>query len=149
MNPGSVFYDEEFVFHDGETGKKLFVVLGTVGPTAVVVKTTSRQHSRGTTFGCQPSDRFHNFFIPDRACYLEGNTWVCLDEFYELQTRAVLQKRFDGKIKPVCTIPDEILRLIQDCALISLDISTDQHRLVTACLVECGAAPTVQAAARP
>jgi hypothetical protein len=36
MNPGSVFFDEQFAFHDGENGEKLFVVLGTVQMLSVV-----------------------------------------------------------------------------------------------------------------
>jgi len=78
VNPGSVFFDEEFAFHDGESGEKLFLVLGTVATISVVAKTTSRQNGRGTVFGCQPSDRFHNFFLPPRSCYFKKPTWICL-----------------------------------------------------------------------
>lgn len=135
MNPGSIFFDEEFAFHDGETGEKLFVVLGTVNSISVVAKTTSKQHGRGTTFGCQQNDRFHNFYLPPNSCYLKCSTWVCLDEFYELNASKVLQKRFSGKIKPVCTLEDKITRSIQDCAVLSADISTAQLKIVQACLL--------------
>lgn len=134
MNPGSVFFDEDFAFHDGETGEKLFIVLGTMNGKSVVAKTTSQQHGRGTVFGCQ-NDRFYNFFLPPRSTHLRGSTWVCLEEFYEYDHRVALQKRFDGKIKPVCIILDTILRQIQNCAAISYDISTDQLRILQACLV--------------
>lgn len=135
MNPGSIFFDEEFAFHDGESGEKLFVVLGTKGAVSVVAKTTSVQHGRGVTFGCQPTDRFHNFFIPPKATYLKKQTWVCLNEFYDLDTKVVLKKRFDNKIKPVCTLVDEIIRKIQDCALLSEDISSQQSSIISECLV--------------
>jgi hypothetical protein len=141
VNPGSVFFDEEFAFHDGETGEKLFIVMGTVGAVSVVAKTTSQQNGRGTVYGCQPNDRFHNFYLPPGSCYFKKSTWVCLDEFYELDPKAMLKKRFNGKIKPVCTIEDSILRLIQDCALISLDVTARQQEVVTACLVQTGATP--------
>jgi hypothetical protein len=135
VNPGSVFFDEKFAFHDGESGEKLFLVMGTVGAVSVVAKTTSQQNGRGTVFGCQPKDRLHNFYLPPGSCYLKKSTWICLDEFYELEPKAMLKKRFEGIIKPVCTIDNSILRPIQDCALISFDISTDQHAVVTSCLV--------------
>jgi hypothetical protein len=135
LNPGSVFFDEDFQFHDGQTGEKLFLVLGTVGPVSLVAKTTSKQHGRGLVFGCQPKDRFHNFYLPPGSCYFKTNTWICLDEFYELEHKAMLQKRFDGKVKPVCDLVPTLLRPIQDCALISSDITTAQHALVSACLV--------------
>ena len=132
MNPGSVFFDEEFTFHDGETGEKLFLVLGTVGSLSVVAKTTSQQHGRGTVFGCQPTDRFHNFFLPPGSCFFKKTTWICLDEFYELSPTKMLKKAYDGKIKPVCTIENSILRLIQDCGLVSFDISPSQSAIVKA-----------------
>jgi hypothetical protein len=31
LNPGSIFFDEDFKFHDGQAGEKLFLVLGTLG----------------------------------------------------------------------------------------------------------------------
>ncbi|WP_081582717.1 hypothetical protein [Nitratireductor pacificus] len=136
MNPGSVFFDEDFAFHDGETGEKLFVVLGTSAGTSVVVKTTSVQHGRGTAYGCQPRDRFHNFFIPPKATYLKKETWVCLNEFYEIEARKALQKSFDGKIKPVCDLAAAVIRGIQDCALQSEDISETQTDVVRSCLVQ-------------
>jgi hypothetical protein len=66
-----VFFDEDFQFHDGQTGEKLFLVLGTVGAASLVAKTTSKQHGRGLVFGCQPKDRFHNFYLPPGSCYFK------------------------------------------------------------------------------
>jgi hypothetical protein len=134
LNPGSIFFDEDFQFHDGQTGEKLFLVLGTVGSVSLVAKTTSKQHGRGLVFGCQPKDRFHNFYLPPGTCYLKESTWICLDEFYELEHRAMLQKRFNGKVKPVCELIPALLKPIQDCALISLDITSAQQAIVSACL---------------
>jgi hypothetical protein len=57
-----------------------------------------------------------------------------LDEFYELEHKAMLQKRFDGKVKPVCDLIPALLRAIQDCVLISLDITSAQRAIVSACL---------------
>ena len=57
--------------------------LGVSGSTSVVVKTTSRQYGRNS-FGCQPKDRFHNFYIPNGSSYIRGSTWVCLKELYDL-----------------------------------------------------------------
>ena len=135
MTPGSVFFDETFHFHDGETGEKLFVVLGSDASVTVVAKTTSQQHGRGVTFGCQPADRFQNFFLPPHSCYLRRATWVCLDEFYELNAGQMLAKRFSGGVKPVCTLEDQLTRQLQDCAAESLDISPKQLKAIMSCLV--------------
>ncbi|MGE4532095.1 hypothetical protein [Halomonas sp.] len=134
MTPGSVFFDTDFHFHDGETGEKLFVVLGSDTGIVVVAKTTSQQHGRGVGYGCQPEDRFPNFYLPLNSCYLKRQTWVCLDEFYELKHSAMLQKRFNGTIKPVCDLDGAITRELQQCAADSMDISQQQEAMVRACM---------------
>ena len=134
MNTGTVFYDKNFVFHDGEVGKKLFVVLGSSANRFVVVKTTSQQHGRGVQYGCQPNDRFHNFFLPHKSCGLDDSSWVCLDEFYELNGAEAIRKAIAGDIRQICTLPQHI-RLIQDCALLSLDLSEDHAEILRASLV--------------
>lgn len=136
MNIGSVFFDKKFAFHDGETGEKLFVVLGSDNGTYIVAKTTSQQHGRGVSYGCQPDDRFHNFYLPRNSCYLKACTWVCLDEFYEFGVAEVLQKRFSGTVNPVCELSSEITRQIQDCALQSLDITQNQEKIIQNCLID-------------
>jgi len=135
VNPGAVFFDRDFAFHDGESGEKLFVVLGTVNDVSVVTKTTSKQHGRGTQYGCQPTDRFHNYYLPPGSCYLKTNTWICLDEFYELNAKIMLKKRFDGVVNHICDLSPKIIRGIQECALISDDLSSAQEGIIKACLV--------------
>jgi len=136
MNPGSVFFDTAFVFNDGETGEKLFVVLGAEKGTVVVAKTTSQAYGKGINYGCQPNDRFHNFFLPQNSCYLKKSTWVCLNEFYELNQSELFQKKFSGIVRHMFDISPAITREIQDCALQSEDISLRQEGLVSSCLVD-------------
>ena len=135
MNVGSVFFDKQFDFGDGDVGRKLFIVLGTVSGISVAVKTTTQQHGRGTTFGCQLKDRFSNFFMPIGCCDLKATTWVCLDVYYELDQATVLKKHFHGIIDPICELPLDLARRIQDCALVSQDITPAQEAIVRACLV--------------
>ncbi len=135
MKVGSVFFDKAFQFHDGETGEKLFIILGTDNGVTVVAKTTSQQHGRGSQYGCQPDDRFHNFYLPLHSCYFKKPTWVCLDEFFELNHNEMLQKRFSAIINPVCDLTDPIAREIQDCALESMDITNRQEKIITQSLI--------------
>lgn len=133
MTPGSVLCDKHFSFHDGGEAKKLFVILGTLKGLYVVAKTTSKQHGRGTTYGCQPKDRFRNFYLPPNSSYLDGNTWVCLDEFYDFSAAELLKKGMDGTMWTLCTI-EAHLKALQHCALDSLDISSSQAEIVRASL---------------
>lgn len=125
-----MFYDASFPFTDGEVGKKLFVVLGSMNSVYVVAKTTSRGKAFSKNAGCQPTDRFHNYHLPDKCCDLDRATWVCLDELYELKQNEVLQKGFAGEIRPVCDLPSEFAKAIQECALAGEDITSFQERVI-------------------
>ncbi len=131
MNPGGVFVDKEFSFHDGAEAEKLFVVLGFDKGIIVVAKTTSKNHGRGITYGCQPKDRFHNFHLVANSCYLRKPTWICLDEFYELQQNKALAKRFSGVINHLCDLPSEMIKPLLECALQSDDMTAAQELIVT------------------
>lgn len=135
MQPGSVFFDSNFHFHDGDSGEKLFVILGTDNGVSVVAKTTSQPHGKGITFGCQPDDRYHNFYLPVNSCYFKKPTWVCLNEFYEFSDAQLLQKRFSGVVNHICDIPDQITKDLQQCALSSDDMTQEQDAIVTSSLV--------------
>ena len=115
-------------------GRELYRdMLGAEKIISIVAKTTSQQNGRGTVFGCQPTDRFHNFYLPPGSCYLQKSTWICLNEFYELDFKVMLRKRFEGKVNPVCTIDDHILA-VQQCALFSSHISPAQATIIMACV---------------
>lgn len=134
MNAGNVCFDRAFSFHDGAEAEKLFVVLGYDKGIIVAAKTTSQMHGRGINFGCQPKDRFHNFHLVANSCYFKKPTWVCLDEFYEMQENILLQKRFSGTVNHLCDLPPEIVKPLLECALLSDDISAAQSSIVSVAL---------------
>jgi hypothetical protein len=136
LNPGSVFFDVSFSFSDGDAGRKLFIVLGSLNAVYVVAKTTSNDKYYSAEQGCQPDDRFHNFHIPEKTCDLDGRTWVCLHELYELKQNETLQKSFGGQIKAICDLTPELTRELQDCALFSDDTTKFQQSAIEACLAD-------------
>lgn len=142
MTPGSIFFDRNFAFQDGESGEKLFVIIGTHSGTTVVAKTTSRPYGKGINYGCQPDDRFHNFHLPSNTCYLKKVTWICLDEFYEFNNAQLLQKRFSGDVNYICDLEEQIAREVQECALQSLDLSPAHGAVIQASLLASELAST-------
>lgn len=129
MVPGSIFFDRDFHFNDGESGEKLFIALGNQNGIHLVAKTTSKQHGRGTTYGCQ-ADRFFNFFLPKGSCHLKEPTWVCLNEFYLFNSGELIQKNFSGTLSAICTLDDTIFQQLVECAKLSEDISEEQLKLI-------------------
>jgi hypothetical protein len=57
-----------------------------------------------------------------------------LNELYEVMQNATLQKRFRGAIEPVCDLPAQLTRDIQDCALFSDDTTAFQQSAIEASL---------------
>lgn len=133
---GSVFLHKEFEFSNGEKAQKFFVVVGNLSGIVVAAKTTSQQHGRGIDYGCQPSDRFHNFYLPKGSCYFEKCTWICLDEFYEFSDSELFNARFTGTVKFICTLDKAHMKILQDCATQSDDITEIQENIIRSSAVK-------------
>jgi hypothetical protein len=127
MTPGTILFDKQFQFHDGEIGKKLLVILsdGKIG-FYITIKTTSQPQHKGRNEGCQSNDRYPNFFVPDGTTCLRGDSWFILNEFYELNASELDNKVSDGKITYIGNLPTDVLIELFACAIDCLDISTKQ-----------------------
>jgi hypothetical protein len=136
LKVGSIFFDTDFHFSDGESGEKLFIVVGYSADSAVVAKTTSRQHCRGTSYGCQHADRFQNFYLPQKCCFLKKCTWVCLEEFYELEPLKMVKKRFSGIVTHIGDLADDHIKELQQCASESEGITFGQASIISNSLIE-------------
>lgn len=137
MEPGTLIVDNDFVYRDGNRGKKVLVVLndGSVGY-YIIIKTTSKDTYKGISFGCQSNDRYPNFFLPKGCCCLKKATWVMLDQFFEMTTYELLDKHFSRKMDRIGVLPLEILKQLLDCASNCLDISFAQARVLKDTLKE-------------
>ncbi|MGH9838439.1 MAG: hypothetical protein ACREEM_06610 [Blastocatellia bacterium] len=96
----------------------------------VVIKTTSKDKYKGRKDGCQSSDRYPNFFIPNGKSFLQGDSWLMLDEFFEFNRQDLLAKRFAGQMNPLGTLPENTLKELLDCAVGCDDISQAQARIL-------------------
>ena len=134
MTPGTILCDDEFIFSDGRTGKKLLIVLndGESG-SYIVIKTTSKSTFKGNDYGCQSTDRYPNFFCPRGSCCLKYDTWIQLDQFFEFKAHELMAKHFTGKIKRVGVLPDQLLRELLDCAVDCQDITSKQAKVLKDC----------------
>jgi hypothetical protein len=132
MTPGTILVDPHFKFSDGEIGKKILVVLsdGRSG-FYVVIKTTSRQKLKGKDEGCQSHDRPPNFYVPDGSCSIRGETWLLLEEFYELEATELGLKVSDGRISQIGNLPRDLLIELLACAIGSFDITESQTQELT------------------
>lgn len=127
MVPGTILFDPIFRFHDGNTGKKLFVVLndGRNG-SFITVKTTSNDSRYTFVYGCQILGRYPHFYLPKSSCCLDDHTWLCLDEFYEFDADQLFQRVTDTRINRIGVLLVDILREILSCVTSCEDISEVQ-----------------------
>lgn len=124
MVPGTILFDANFQFHDGKTGEKLFVVLndGRRG-SFVTVKTTSNDARYSFVYGCQILGRFPHFYLPRGCSCLAEHTWLCLDEFYEVDADRLVQRVTETRINRIGVLPETITLELLSCVTSCEDIS--------------------------
>ncbi len=134
MTPGTLFFDSQFKFHDGEDGRKIFITIGSNRGITLVVKTTSKGMRYLNDFVCQSNHRFPNFHLVKNCCCLSKPTWIDLNEFYEFKDADLLQKHFSGQVNRIGTLTDELTIDLMTCSIKSEDISLRQVTIVRAAL---------------
>jgi hypothetical protein len=101
----------------------------------IVVKTTSKNTHKSSNEGCQTQDRYPNFFLPQNSCCLKKETWIGLDEFFELTTAELLAKHFSGEVKTMGVLTESIVKALLECAINCDDILVKQIEVLTAQLL--------------
>lgn len=129
MTPGTILFDSEYPFTDGSTKPKYMVILnfGSEYP-YIAAKTTSKQKSRSALAGCQNSDYFQNFFIPKSEGLMPLDTWIQLEQYRELSTTDLLERKSRGLISHHGTIDGSMLFDLLLCAIDSEDLSFGQEK---------------------
>ncbi len=122
MNCGAILYDKQFQFADGTTLDKLIIILSDFGTNYLAVKTTSKIHRKGMNKGCQIKDKPANYFLPKNTCWFNSDTWVELDEVYEIDSSILNSKIVDNVILLKNELPYDLKKDVLKCALQSLDI---------------------------
>ncbi|MCG8056379.1 MAG: hypothetical protein JAY94_11890 [Candidatus Thiodiazotropha endolucinida] len=132
MTPGTFLFDGNFRFHDGEIGRKIFVVLnnGSSG-NYIAAKTTSRGDRYGIQHGCQILDRFPNYHFVKGSCFLSDNTWVQLDAFYEFNAANLMQKVMTGQINRIGIIDTKQAVELLVCTTHSEDLTNYQDVIIS------------------
>jgi hypothetical protein len=122
MKSGTIIYDTKFQFADGSTLDKLIIIVAELGNDFLAVKTTTRQRHMNNTSGCQINDKPPNFYIPAHASWFNKDTWVELDEIFEIDSTLLNIKLRDRVAAKRGAVSDDLLKQILDCALQSQDI---------------------------
>ena len=128
MIPGTILFDDNFRFRDGQKGEKLFVVLsdGSDGLYSTA-KTTSRGKLYLWQYGCQIGHRYPAFYLPLHATCLRKDTWVQLEAFYDFESAALVQKVISGLIKRIGVLDSSLAVDLIECARRSQDITPPQE----------------------
>ena len=92
--PGFFYFDPNFIFHDGEIGRKLFVVLidNIDDNNYVLVARTTTKPKSDRVYGCHTRTEWESvFFIPAIDGTFNEDTWVQFDYLKEYES-AILER---------------------------------------------------------
>jgi hypothetical protein len=136
LTPGTIFLHRNFVFEDGTTKDKFLIVVGAHQDKVVTAKTTSRGHRYRNDFGCQAGNRFPAFLLTLGCCCFQKNTWVCLGDFYEMDSSNLQLKIVSGEVFRYGVLDNNLTRDIQFCAKNCDDITEYQEGIIDLSLAE-------------
>lgn len=123
MKSGDIYLHKEFQFEEGETGKKLFVVVGFNKKVILVCKTTSRERPpyRLKRRGCSAPEKNYYMFLSKKDSF-EKNTWVQFDMIYKFHPKKVLSDLYGGKAVKIGQLEGQNTRALLNCILKSEDV---------------------------
>jgi len=123
MDKGTILFHRALEFKDGETGKKLLIILNTPQNSEpfLCCKTTSRQKYGLDKEGCHSNKNIY-VLNPVKNCF-QIRTWVQFHEIYEFNHKLFLQEHFNGSLDIKSTLPVDIINAIVNCVKKSDDIS--------------------------
>lgn len=98
MDKGTILFHRALEFKDGETGRKLLIVLNTPQDSEpfLCCKTTSKQKYGLDREGCHSSKNIY-VLNPLPNCF-SLKTWVQFHEIYEFDNRSFLQSHFKKEL---------------------------------------------------
>ncbi|THA09424.1 hypothetical protein [Rodentibacter pneumotropicus] len=132
---GSILFHPKFKFNDGGERDKYLIILGMTSQKLIVAKTTSKGWRYTLEYGCQLNTH-QAFFLPQNSnTILSKNTWICFDEFYELDKNELGNRIGNSELFHCGILVNEHLKYIQQCALQSDDISAHQELIIRQSLI--------------
>lgn len=131
MTPGTILFDRNFQFHDGQLGEKLFVVLNDGANGAYVgVKVTSNGLRYTNDHGCQVMERYPSFLLTLGCCCLSKTTWIQLDAFFEFKSGILIEKVMTGQINQIGRLSPELTHELLVCSTHAEDMTQAQEKLI-------------------
>src|SRR3990172_8290491 len=117
MKPGALLFHRNFLYKDGQRGKKIIILLndGVCGH-FLVAKTTSKEKNKTAAYGCNLMDQYPNFFLPQTRTCLSMDTWVCLNEYYELNGAGLVADKYAGHIDQLGRLDKTVTQQLLECA---------------------------------
>lgn len=123
MDKGTILFHREFSFRNGESGKKLLIVLNAPSENQpyLVCKTTSKEKFNIQTEGCH-SDR-NIYLLNANTDWFTERIWIQFHDLYPLSAPELLRDRFKGQLEIVGKLRKTTIAAIINCIKRSQDIS--------------------------
>jgi hypothetical protein len=122
MERGTILFHNRFQFSDGETGKKLLVILNTPKPNEpyLLIRTTS-QVEKWSSYYKQAIQKGCNFrlllfyIMPGDKTFFEKPTLLQFDNLFEFRSNELLSDKFKGVLEAKGKLSENKFNEIMNC----------------------------------
>ncbi len=130
LQRGAILYHTNFKFKNGETGKKLLVLLN--NPKGyepyLFVKTTSQPKNKPEQEGCNIREGL--FYIRANTNFFKEDTWIQLYEIYEFDAVSVIKDGIDKYLTVINQLSEQSFNEIRNCIKALSDVSAYHKKLI-------------------
>ncbi len=115
MKKGTVYFHQNYLFPDGETSDKLFIILNTPREDEffITCKTTSQQKDRSENEGCHHVDNF--YVLRENYDFFSQKTWVQFHVYYPVSQIRLFDLQKRGIIAKKAELRDQTIKAIINC----------------------------------
>lgn len=127
MRRGEIFLCHNFVFADGDTARKFFVILNTPPQDKyfLAILATTKPRSDWMNYpGCYAVDGY--FFIKQGTEWFPNNTWLKFNQVYDFPYTEAIDKESRGVFELKGCLSQDICNSVIGCIKMSYDITKEQ-----------------------
>ena len=132
MIAGTIIHWPNFVFDDGASADKYFVLLNSpqevTDGTYIFCKTTSQKKNKPPSEGCLPS--LSLFMIKGSKDYFPKDTWLQFYEFFSYSLSEIFENKLKRSVKVVGNLSNLTMRQIRNCLKQCQDVSPEDLKMI-------------------
>ena len=130
MKRGTILFHTNLRYKNGESGKKLLVILNNQSGKNpfLMAKTTTNERNKSRIPGCIQNESL--FFIESGKTWFNDDTWIQLFEVYPFTASEALKDKFDGYLEVKDILPVQVANEIKNCLKRLIDFPVKYKKII-------------------